>query len=225
MKNTYMKTFIAACIATFTFIGLQTHTAEAITEHQVLKGDRLWKLGQQYGITMNNLKRDNNLQNNRLYIGEKLHLPDPTKVVAIQSSVPENKMSKKERKKSDVSISNKEKDLLARLVEAEAKGESYQGKVAIATVVLNRVDSPQFPNTITNVIKQVVGDSYAFSPVQNGEINNPASNESKRAVEEALMRNNRLHNSIYFYNPDTATDDWIRSRDVVKTIGNHVFAK
>ena len=77
-----------------------------------------------------------------------------------------------------VSISEEEKDLFARLVEAEAKGESYEGKVAVATVVLNRVDSPEFPNSITGVINEVVGKAYAFSPVQNGEINKPASDEA-----------------------------------------------
>ncbi len=124
-----------------------------------------------------------------------------------------------------VSISAEEKDLFARLVEAEAKGESYDGKVAVATVVLNRVESPEFPDTVTGVIKEVVGDAYAFSPVQNGEINKPASEESIQAVEEALTREDTLNDSIYFYNPEIATDSWIRTREVVETIGNHVFAK
>ncbi|QCJ42647.1 spore cortex-lytic protein [Bacillus sp. S3] len=124
-----------------------------------------------------------------------------------------------------VSISDKEKDLFARLVEAEAKGESYEGKVAVATVVLNRVESPQFPDTVTEVINQVVGHAYAFSPVQNGEINKPASEESTQAVEEALNREDTLNDSIFFYNPEIATDNWIRSRETVETIGNHVFAK
>jgi len=125
---------------------------------------------------------------------------------------------------SPISVSNEEKDLLARIVEAEAKGEPYEGKVAVATVVLNRLESPDFPNSITEVINQVVGDSYAFTPVQNGEINKPASEESVRAAEEALTRTNRLDEAVFFYNPEIATDDWIRSRSVIKTIGNHVFA-
>lgn len=123
-----------------------------------------------------------------------------------------------------VSMSAEEKVLLARLVEAEAKGESYEGKVAVATVVLNRVDSPEFPDSITNVIYEVVGDAYAFSPVQNGEINKPASNESIKAVKDAQIRTDRLNNAVYFYNNEIATDEWIRTREVVKTIGNHVFA-
>lgn len=140
-------------------------------------------------------------------------------------SEPEMEPQEEEQEEPAVSISNKETDLLARLVEAEAKGESYDGKVAVATVVLNRVESTQFPDSVKEVIYEVVGESYAFSPVQNGEINKPASDEAKRAVEEALHRKDRLNESIYFYNPEIATDDWIRTREVVKTIGNHVFAK
>jgi N-acetylmuramoyl-L-alanine amidase len=154
-----------------------------------------------------------------------MEMPDETKGLAIQTSKSEIEKKEEEQEQPAVTISNQEKDLFDRLVEAEAKGESYEGKVAVATVVLNRVDSPKFPNTVTDVIKQVVGDCYAFSPVQNGEISKPASAESKRAVDEALTRKDRLNDAIYFYNPDIATDDWIRTRNVVKTIGNHVFAK
>ena len=226
MKNTYMKTFLVASVATFLFIGPQTNTVEAVTKYQVVKGDSLWELGQQNGITIDVIKQENNLRTNLIYTGEILQIPD-LEEVAVQSAEPEKEtqeieqVKEKEQEKSAVSISNEELDLLERLVEAEAKGESYEGKVAVATVVLNRVGSSQFPDSITKVINQ----KNAFSPVQNGEINKPASNEAKQAVEEALTRKDRLHDSIYFYNPEIATDDWIRTRDVVETIGNHVFAK
>lgn len=137
----------------------------------------------------------------------------PTNQVALKENVDESKL-----------ISDKEKDLLARLVEAEAKGEPYEGKVAVATVVLNRVDSPEFPDTITNVVYEVTGDAYAFSPVQNGEIKKPASLEAKEAVEDALTSQDRLDHAVYFYNPEIASDKWIRSRKVVERIDNHVFA-
>ena len=225
MKKTHIKTFIVACIATFTFIGPQIGTAEAISEYQVVKGDSLWKLGQQYGVTIDDIKQNNDRQDHMIYIGETLQIPDKTEASAVQASEPVKETPEKEQEKPAVSLSNEETDLFARLVEAEAKGESYEGKVAVATVVLNRVDSSHFPDNVTDVINEVVGDAYAFSPVQNGEINKPASDESKKAVEEALTRKDRLNNAIYFYNPDIATDDWIRTRNVVKTIDNHVFAK
>ena len=225
MKNNYMKTLVVACIAALAFIGLQNNTVEAITKNKVVKNDLLLEHGQQFSRTIVDIKQDNNRHDDGIYLGEILQMPNNLKVLAKQLSKPKISKSKKEQKKPAVSISNKEKDLFERLVEAEAKGESYEGKVAVATVVLNRVNSSQFPNNITAVINQEVGNAYAFSPVQNGEVSKPASNEAKRAVDEALTRKDRLHDVLYFYNPDIATDDWIRTRDVVKTIDHHVFAK
>ncbi|MBB6447415.1 cell wall hydrolase [Bacillus benzoevorans] len=222
-NNKYMKTIIAACVAAFSLIGVQNHTVDAMTLYQVVKGDTLWELGQQYGLSAETLKLANKRQNDLLFIGEVLQIPDKSEESAV---LPVNATASAETNAHNpaVSISNEEKDLLARIVEAEAKGESYEGKVAVATVVLNRVESPEFPNSITEVIYQVVGKSYAFSPVQNGEINKPASEESIRAAEEALTRTNRLNEAVFFYNPEIATDNWILSRTIVETIGNHVFA-
>lgn len=220
-----MKTLVVACMAALAFIGLQNNTVEAITKNKVVKDDLLLGHGQPFSRTIVDIKHDNNRHDNGIYIGEILHMPNNPKVFAKRSSKPKIDKSKKDQKKPALSISNKEKDLFERLVEAEAKGESYKGKVAVATVVLNRVNSSQFPNNIADVINQEVGNAYAFSPVQNGEISKPASNEAKRAVDEALTRKDRLHDALYFYNPDIATDDWIRTRDVVKTIDHHVFAK
>lgn len=238
MKKTYLKKLVVACVATLALTGLKHNTAEAITEYQVVEGDTLWELGLQYDINIDNIKQENDRLNDLINIGEVLRIPDhpivsaahplttsETPVSPAQPSEPIIEAPVESTEVPAVSMSNEEKDLFARLVEAEAKGESYEGKVAVATVVLNRVDSPQFPNTVTEVINQVVGNSYAFSPVQNGEINNTASDESIRAVDEALMRKDRLNESIFFYNPEIATDTWIRTRDVVATIGNHVFAK
>ncbi|MEH7331868.1 cell wall hydrolase [Neobacillus drentensis] len=213
MKNTYVKTIIVACVATFTFFIQQNSKAEAITENRIINEENLYLPGQ-----ANSTNADPQENNNA-----KIEIIK--KESGVQKVDKKAETVKQEPEKPAVSISNEEKDLFARLVEAEAKGESYEGKLAVATVVLNRVDSPQFPNTVTGVIKQVVGDVYAFSPVQNGEINNPASDDSKRAVEEALTRTDRLSDSLYFYNPKITSDKWIRTRTVVKTIGHHVFAK
>ncbi|MFJ5760971.1 cell wall hydrolase [Neobacillus sp. NPDC093182] len=237
MKNTYFKKVAVACVATFAFIGLHNTTVEAITQYQIVNVDSLADIGQAYGPIMYEMKQENNQ-----YDDEKefiLNKPDLAAEKSAETEVEVAAASESQAEESEtvtpepaaepappaVTISNEEKDLFARLVEAEAKGESYEGKVAVATVVLNRVDSPEFPNTVTEVINEVVGDAYAFSPVQNGEINNPASDEAIRAVEEALTRQDRLNDSVYFYNPEIATDSWIRTREVVKTVGNHVFAK
>lgn len=174
--------------------------ADAAAGYIVQKGDTFWNIGKRYGVSVQQLKNINHKNTDLLYIGEKLLIP--------------------------ASITASEKDLLARLVYAEAKGESYAGKVAVATVVLNRVDSSLFPNTIKSVIyQQSEGGSYAFTPVQNGAINKPADQESIKAVNEALAFRGMGKGSLYFYNPKTAKSDWILTREVTTTIGNHRFAK
>lgn len=110
--------------------------------------------------------------------------------------------------------------LLARLVYAEARGEPYKGQVAVAAVVLNRVRSSEFPNTIAGVIYQ----KNAFSCVSDGQINLTPNAESKRAAQDALGGWDPSGGSLYYYNPNTASDSWIFSRTTVTVIGNHRFA-
>lgn len=121
-------------------------------------------------------------------------------------------------------INSHERDLLERLVEAEARGEPYEGKLAVATVVMNRVNSSQFPNSIHNVIHQ----KNQFSPVANGSIKKKASSDSKRAVKQVIDEGYRSFGPevVYFLNPKIATSKWIiRNRTHVTTIGNHAFYK
>ena len=110
--------------------------------------------------------------------------------------------------------------LLARLVYAEARGESYKGQVAVAAVVLNRVASASFPNTISGVIYQ----SGAFSCVSNGAINNTPDNTAIRAALDALNGWDPTGGCLYYYNPRATSDQWIRTRTVKTVIGNHSFA-
>lgn len=124
----------------------------------------------------------------------------------------------------EIDASEEDKELMARLVSAEAKGEPYEGKVAVAEVIINRVEHEDFPDTVKEVVYEQVSGTYAFSPVQNGEINKPADEESVEAVEEAMEDTETDTEAIYFYNPDIASDTWILSRQVTETIGNHRFA-
>lgn len=116
-----------------------------------------------------------------------------------------------------------ESELLARIVHAESKGEPYLGQVAVAAVILNRVDSPDFPNTLAGVIYQ----PGAFEPVMNGTINQdvPKDASARKAAQEALNGYDPTGGCLYFYNPDTATSKWIWSKPIVKKIGKHNFAK
>ncbi len=119
------------------------------------------------------------------------------------------------------STNNQDLYLLAKLINAEARGESYKGQVAVGAVVLNRVKSSSFPNTISGVIYQ----PYAFTCVSDGQINYSPSQSAISAAKDALNGWDPTNGCIYYYNPKIATSKWIYSRPTVLTIGNHVFAK
>ena len=110
--------------------------------------------------------------------------------------------------------------VLAQLVHAEARGEPYLGKVAVAAVVLNRVRSASFPNTISGVIYQ----AGAFDCVTDGQINLTPDNDSLRAARDAMNGWDPTGGCVYYYNPAKSTSAWIWSREVRLTIGAHAFA-
>lgn len=118
------------------------------------------------------------------------------------------------------SYSNSDINLLARLVYGEARGESYTGQIAVAAVVLNRVKSSSFPNTISGVIYQ----PYAFTAVSDGQINLTPDARAISAAKEAMNGYDPTYGAIYYYNPATATSAWIFSRKTTVQIGQHVFA-
>lgn len=109
--------------------------------------------------------------------------------------------------------------LLSRIISAEARGEPYTGQVAVGAVILNRMKHPSFPNTMSGVIYQ----PGAFSAINDGQFNQPIADISRRAAQDALNGVNPIGEAIYYYNPVTATNKWIRSRPIIKTIGKHVF--
>ena len=113
--------------------------------------------------------------------------------------------------------------LMARAINGEARGEPYEGQVAVGAVILNRVKSSQFPNTIAGVIYQ----SGAFTAVADGQINAPIDENSTvyKAAQDAMNGWDPTGGCIYYFNPSTATNKWIWSRPVVKTIGKHRFCK
>ena len=121
---------------------------------------------------------------------------------------------------SSATIISADHRLLARLVYAEARGEPYKGQVAVAAVVLNRVRSASFPNTISGVIYQ----SGAFSCVSIGSINNTPDSSCVRAALEAMNGWDPTGGCLYYYNPRATSDKWIRTRTVKTVIGNHSFA-
>ena len=110
-------------------------------------------------------------------------------------------------------------ELLARVINGEARGEPYEGQVAVGAVVLNRVEHPSFPNSISGVVYQ----KGTFTAVDDGQINAQMYASSRRAARDALNGWDPTGGAIYYYNPKTATNKWIRTREVICTIGRHVF--
>jgi len=113
-----------------------------------------------------------------------------------------------------------EVELLARLIHGEARGEPYVGMVAVGAVVLNRVKSSRFPDTIAGVIYQ----AGAFDAVSDGQINLTPNEQSRRAARDALNGWDPTGGCLYYYNPATATSKWIWTREVRLNIGDHSFA-
>ncbi len=130
-----------------------------------------------------------------------------------------NSSSSSSTSSSNVSSSNL--NLLSRVVYGEARGESYTGQVAVAAVVLNRVKSSSFPNTISGVVYQ----SGAFDCVSDGQINLTPDATARKAAQDALNGWDPTYGAIYYFNPATATNKWIWSRPMTVTIGKHRFCK
>jgi N-acetylmuramoyl-L-alanine amidase len=119
-----------------------------------------------------------------------------------------------------VSVSQEERDLLARVIYAEARGEAFEGQVAVGAVVMNRVDDPQFPDTIREVIYQ----KGQFSAVLDRQILLEPDALAYQAAEAALAGQDPSEGALFYYNPRVAQDRWIRTRQIVKEIGNHTFS-
>ncbi|MBC9785562.1 cell wall hydrolase [Heliobacterium chlorum] len=218
-------------------------------QYTVQPGDNLYSLGQRFGLPWQLIQGANNVDPNNLNSGKVLAIPDVfTYTVrqgdslftianrfgsaewAIQqlnglssSSINAGQIVKVPTgisRQANKGVNPADADLLARLIEAEASGEPYKGKVAVGAVVLNRMKSGLFPRTIAGVIY----DKWQFEPVQNGTINEPASSDSVKAAWDALSGWDPSSGSLYFFNPGKTSDSWMRQRSIITTIGNHVFS-
>lgn len=115
--------------------------------------------------------------------------------------------------------SSSDYDLLARIISAEARGEPYMGQVAVGAVILNRIEHPSFPDTLSGVVYQ----KNAFTCLYDGQFYEPVSESAYKAATDALNGLDPSGGAIYYYNPKTATSKWIFSRPVITTIGAHRF--
>lgn len=151
--------------------------------------------------------------------------PDTKHEVALRMNLPINNMEDvKEVKGEQLAVkkySVEEVEMLARLINGEARGESFEGKVAVAAVTLNRVRSSKFPNSI----KEVIFQSGAYTAVSDGQYSKKPGKKAYHAAYEALLGEDPSSGALFYYNPKTATDNWIRSRHIIKTIGKHAFTR
>lgn len=120
---------------------------------------------------------------------------------------------------NSLGLSDNDLTIMANAVYGEARGEPYEGQVAVAAVILNRVNSPLFPNTVHGVIFQ----PGAFTAVADGQIWLTPNESARKAVRDALNGWDPSGGCIYYFNPDTATSAWIWTRPQVKKIGKHIF--
>lgn len=122
---------------------------------------------------------------------------------------------------SSSSSYNSNLNLLARVIYGEARGEPYTGQVAVGAVVMNRIKSSSFPNTLAGVVYQ----PGAFDAVKDGQVNLTPNSTAKKAAQDAMNGWDPSYGAIYYFNPSTATNKWIWSRPMTVTIGKHRFCK
>ena len=179
--------------------------------YSVRLGDSLYTIAQRYGTTVKKIMADNLLKSHTIYPGQKLFIGKPAPVKASPQGV--------SRGGGTGSISASEFDVLARIITAEADDQSYETKVAVGAVVLNRVKSSLFPDTIRGVVYQIdAGGRYQFEPVLNGWINRPASDQAK----EALSGADPTAGALYFWE-SWVKSGYLNSRPMARNMGAFTF--
>lgn len=182
-------------------------------DYIVSSGDTFYLIAKANNITVDSLKKANNYWLDFIYVGQKLIIPNTS--YSLNNST--------QTTKGVIPYTVADLDLLARLVRAEAEGQPYKAKVAVAAVVVNRVQSTAWPNTIKDVIYQRVNGYYQFSPVLNGYINKPASAEDRQAALEALKGYDPT-NGAQFYFDDSTTNSWLWSKSIALRVDRMVFS-
>lgn len=192
-------------------------------KYTVVKGDTLFKISQKYNISLLNLRQANNIFTNYIYIGQVLDIPLPSPKES-EAEVPIVDSEPTPVVKADApAYTAEELDLLARLIMAEAESQPYEAKVAVGSVVINRVESGLFATTISSVINQKIDGYYQFTPVQNGWINRAANEECIKAAKDALNGIDTTNGAIWYYD-DSTTNQWILSKPVSIQYGRMIFA-
>jgi len=214
MKFKTLKTIFLTSVLTIGIpvITSQNVFADTLTTkpYTVKSGDCLSVIAKTFGESLSNLRKVNNDLNDIIFPGQVIKVP-----VTTSSTVAQIKPTVIKYTASDL-------DRLSRLITAESQGEPYTAQVAVGAVVVNRVQSRLFPNSIGAVINQKTNGNYEFTPVLNGNINKPANASAVKAAHEALIGNDPTNNALFFYNgitPKALTSP----QPVSKVIGNLTF--
>ena len=197
-----LKKILIMFVVTFLLV-LSISEARANWTYTVKRGDTIHTISRRVGVSVGTLRSWNGLWTDYLRIGQRITIPTET-VAATYGG-------------SRVGV---DRYMLARLISAEAESEPYTGKVAVGAVVLNRIESPKFPNSLAGVIYQPL----AFETVSNGRIYSNPNSESVRAAGDAISGWDPTGGAIYFFNPSKTANRWIWARTIVLRIGKHVFA-
>jgi N-acetylmuramoyl-L-alanine amidase len=203
--------------------------------YKVKKGDTLFNIAKKNKVTLASLRHANNKWNNSVKPGQKLALlaakssPKVKKATAAKSAVKASTFSMRAQKTSTSSnavtpYTQSELDLLARLITAEATGQPYDAMVGVGAVVVNRVQNPEWPSTISKVINHVAGGYYQFTPVKNGYIKKPASKTAMKAARAALNGSDPSYGAMFYFD-DSTTNAWLWSKPITARYGIMVFVK
>lgn len=176
---------------------------QAYTVYQVAPGDSLYWIAATYGLSVEELQALNRLETDTIRVGQRLVVPlDTIRYYPV-----------------GVHLTAQEVEWLAQMIYAEARGEPYVGQVAVGAVILNRMLSSQFPDTLRGVLFQ----TNAFQPIQNGSFYMTPNESARRAALEALNGNDPTGGALFFFNPRQSTDRFMHSRPAKVTIGRHRF--
>lgn len=197
----------------------------------VQSGDTLFKISQKYNVSLFNLRQANNIWTNYICVGQVLEIPLHLTEIKEEPVIPEAKEPENVEEPKIVeqpveefqNYTAEELDLLARLIMAETESQPYTAKVAVGSVVMNRVKSGLFAPTISGVINQNINGYYQFTPVENGWIKRAANEDSIKAAKEALSGVDTTNGALFYYD-DSTTNQWILSKPVSVTYGRMIYA-
>lgn len=199
-ERSLLRVLVFSVVLTF----LLGRPASADWTYTVRRGDTLYKISRRVGVSVARLRQANGI-GTHLRIGQRLTIPTGS--------------TGRAARRAGGSRVGANSYLLARLIHAEAEAEPYVGKVAVGAVVLNRIDSPKFPNTLAGVMYQ----PNAFETVSNGRVYTNPNADSIKAARDAINGWDPSGGALFFFNPAKPVSRWIWSRRIIARIGKHVF--